>query len=37
MDEIMEEPADAENAPTIDGTLMVHMVKSVYNEDVLAN
>ena len=35
MDEIMEEPADVANAPTIDGTLRVHMVKRVYNEDCI--
>ena len=33
MDEIMEEPGDVENAQTINGTLMVLMVKRVYNEN----
>ena len=33
MGEIMEEPADAANASTIDGTLRVHMVKRFCNED----
>ena len=33
MDEIMEQQADVANGPTIDGTLWIHMVKRVYNED----
>ena len=32
VDEIMEEPADVANT-TIDGTMRVHMVKRLYNED----
>ena len=33
MNEILDEPSDVANAPTIDDTLKVHMVKRIYNED----